>query len=143
MGDTKDVSEWDEITVRTPGFRARPEQVADFLRAVFPEDVVLAFQQRVAEGAMRGAVKEFRQVADRKLDPESIQGEVALAVTHTILSHFDPDHKEWGGKFPPKLLCSHHDTDAEPAYYGMTPVMSECPGYPHCRAGMEIRETRR
>jgi hypothetical protein len=143
MGDMEDLSKWDEITIRTPGWRARPEQVADFLRAVFPEHVVLAFQQRVAEGAMRGAVKEFRDMASRKFDTATVPGEVAAKITETILSHFDPDHPEWGGKFPAKLLCPHHDTATQPAFYGMTPVMSECPGYPRCRAGMGIRETRR
>lgn len=143
MGDVEDLSNWDEITIRTPGWKAKPEQVADFLRAVFPEDVLLAFQQRLVEGALRGAVQEFRNVAQRKFDPESIQGEIAMAVTETILSHFDPNHPEWGGKFPPKLLCPHHDTATRPPFYGMTPVMSECPGYPRCRAGAGIRETRR
>lgn len=143
MSDIEDLSQWDEVTVRTPGWRATPEQIADFLRAMFPEDAILKFQQRIAEGALRGAIGEFRAVAERKFDPASLHGEVALGVTETILSHFDPDHKEWGGFFPPKLLCPHHDTATQPAFYGMTPVMSECPGIPRCRAGSGIRETRR
>lgn len=142
MSKSSDPKDWDKITIATPGWMAPADQIADFLRAVFPEDAILAYQRRIAEGALRGAVKEFRGVAERKLDTDSIQGEIAMAVTETILSHFDPDHPEWGGFFPPTLLCPHHDTSGQAVCHGSTPAMGPCPGYGLCRAGMDIRETR-
>lgn len=145
VADVEDLSKWDEITIRTPGMRARPDQIADFLRAVFPEDVIEAYQRRIGEGVLREAVADFRRVNERKAASSTHpRAKETGEIIELVLSAMDPDGEGWNGFYPARLLCPHHDDGtARPAFHNMRPVMSPCPGYPRCRAGMGIRETRR
>lgn len=131
-----DMSEWPEITIKSPGWNAAPDQIADFLRAVFPEDAILRYQRRIVEAGLRESVEDLRKIF---ANIEKIGGKPGDQAT---VNHFDPDHEEFGGYFPSKLLCAHHETGTE-VPRSMTPAMAPCPGYPDCRAGIEIRETRR
>jgi hypothetical protein len=139
----KDVNEWDEITIRTPGWKAKPDQVADFLRAVFPEDVILPYQQRVAEAGMREAVRGLRDAFRHAVKQRGDVPQDVILLSETVLNMLDPDHKDFDGYYPSRLVCPHHDTGRKPPHRAMKPVMEPCPGYPQCKAGMEIRETRR
>lgn len=145
MSDARDVSKWDEITIRTPGMQATPDEIADFLRAVFPEDVIEAHQRRIGEGVLREAVADFRRVSERKAASSGHpMAEATKGIVEIVLSALDPDSEDWNGFYPARLLCPHHTDDTvRTAFHGMKPIMSSCPGYPRCRAGIEIRETRR
>lgn len=143
MADPTDLSTWDEITIRTPGFRATPGQVADFLRAVFPEDVILPHQQRVAEAGMREAVSTLRRTFELAVEKRGGIPEDMVMLVDGLLNMLDPDHAEYDGFFPSRLVCVHHDVPVRPPYRQMEPPMQPCPGYPRCRAGIGIRETRR
>lgn len=129
-----DISEWDEVTIKTPGWLATPDQIADFLRAVFPEDAILAYQRRVTEAGLREAVGEIRETFENVKKVGGTPGDAAT------VNNFDPDHKEFGGFFPSSLVCPHHETGTTVAY-GMTPAMAPCPGIPRCKGGAEIRAT--
>lgn len=140
---THDVNTWSETTMKMPPWMASVEQVADTLRALFPEDAIRPYQQRVAEAGIREALRTLRynvrQIIERRDD---LPNELIGLVEH-VLGMIDPDHSDYDGFFPSKLVCPHHNTQAEPAYPQMKPVMSPCEGYPFCKAGVEIRETRR
>jgi hypothetical protein len=140
---THDVSKWSEITIKAPGWKAQPDQIADLLRAMFPEDALVDYQRRVVEGALDGAVAEFRQLMEKKFSTDSAQDVAARSIIESVLSYFDPNHSDWGGYFPPRLLCPHHGIGGKVPYGRRRPVMAPCPGYPSCKAGIEIRETRR
>jgi hypothetical protein len=127
VSDVENLDDWGEITVRTPGWKASADQVADFLRGVFPEDVVHRHQQRVAEAGLREAVGDLRK---------------SFVLVGGLLDMLDPDHREFGGYFPSRLVCPHHDIPVRPPYLA-GPVFQPCPGVPRCRAGSGIRETRR
>jgi hypothetical protein len=139
------VSKWGEITIRTPGMRATPDEMADFLRAVFPEDAIETYQRRIGEGVLREAVADFRRVSERKAATSGHpMARQTSEIVEMVLSALDPDDEGWNGYYPARLLCPHHDDGtARPAFHSMKPVMAPCPGYPRCKAGMEIRETRR
>ncbi|AXH66424.1 hypothetical protein SEA_SATIS_275 [Streptomyces phage Satis] len=143
MSDPTDLGTWDEITIRTPGWKARPEQVADFLRAVFPEDVVYRHQRRVAEAGLREAASELRQVFAKAAEKRGGVPKDVTMLVDGLLNMLDPDHKEFGGYFPSGLVCPHHDVPVRPPYRNMEPAFQSCPGVPRCRAGSGIRETRR
>lgn len=143
MSDPTDLSTWDEITIRTPGWRAKPAQVADFLRAVFPEDVVLPYQQRVAEAGMREAVKSLRRAFEQAVEKRGGIPKDMTMLIEGLLGMLDPDSEEYEGFFPSQLVCPHHDIPVRPPYRQMEPPMQPCPGHPRCRAGAGIRETRR
>lgn len=140
---THDVGTWDEITIKTPGMRANPAEINDFLRAVFPEDAVLPYQQRVAEAGIREAVKELRHAADRAVTQRDDVPEHVKQLITGLLDMLDPDSKEYEGLFPSRLVCPHHEPRTAPAYRQMEPVLSPCQGYPYCKGGIEIRGTRR
>jgi hypothetical protein len=137
-----DVESWDEITIRTPGWRAKPDQVADFLRAVFPEDVILPYQQRVAEAGMRETVGELRAAFEGYVQANQVPKDMEM-LFHGVLNMIDPDSKEFDGYFPSKLVCPHHGGPETRTHSAIPPLMKPCPGYPHCRAGMDIRESSR
>lgn len=139
--NVRDKSEWSEITVKTPGWKATPDEIADFLRGVFPEDGIHRYQQRIAEAGMREAISDIRAAMDRKLggkNPNSTERIVRL-VLEEFLSMLDPDDREFEGFFPSKLVCPHHDPAKEPAYHQMYPVMSPCLGVPRCNPGSGVR----
>lgn len=141
-----DINEWDEITIRTPGWKATPDQIADFLRAVFPEDAILNYQRRIVEGGMREQVAETREALDKKyVEIAKQHGRVPkdmLQLTEGLLELMDPDSPEWGGFFPSRLLCPHHETGTD-VPRSMAPAMTPCPGYPSCQAGLQIRQASR
>lgn len=135
----KDKGEWSEITVRTPGWKATPDEIADFLRGVFPEDGIHRYQQRIAEAGMREAVSSLRTAFQEAVQrrggvPKDIQ--VLFQMTMAML---DPEHENFDGFFPSKLVCPHHDPERAPAYHQMRPVMSPCPGVPRCNPGSGVR----
>lgn len=131
-----DMTEWPEITIKSPGWNAAPDQIADFLRAVFPEDAILKYQRRIVETGMREAVAETRQVFENIKKIGGKPGDM------TTVNYFDPDHEDFGGYYPSKLVCPHHETGTD-VPRSMTPAMAPCPGYPSCKAGLQIRDTRR
>jgi hypothetical protein len=143
MSEPVDPNAWGEMTIRTPGWKARPEQVADFLRAAFPEDVILAYQQRVAEAGLREAVTGMRTAFSKAAERQGGVPKDVTVLVSGLLNMFDPDHEEFDGYVPSQLVCPHHDAPVRPPYRRMEPPMRPCPGYPHCRAGVEIRETGR
>lgn len=138
-----DVKNWDEITIRTPGWKARPEQVADFLRAVFPEDVILPYQQRVAEAGLREAVEDMRRAFALASERNGGYPKDVTMLVEGLLNMLDPDHEKFDGYFPSKMVCPHHGQPESPGWNPVRPVMRPCPGYPYCRAGAEIRQTQR
>lgn len=142
MGDVEDLSTWDEITIRTPGWKAKPDQIADFLRAVFPEDAIEAYQRRIGEAVLREAVADFRRVNERKAAASGHPlAKQTGEIVEMVLSAMDPDDEGWNGYYPSRLLCPHHADGAKQSIF--EPIMKPCPGYPRCRAGMGIRGTRR
>jgi hypothetical protein len=137
-----DMSGWGEATVRTPGSWANVTDMHRVISELFCHDSVHAYQQRSAEAGMREAVAEFRNVAQRKWSGDTEADRLALGIAEIILSHFDPDHEEYGGYFPSTLMFPLHDQSEKGkanGYGRMLPVLSKCPGVPRCRAHEGVR----
>lgn len=143
MTDGTDPSNWDEVTIKKPGMRATPAEVNDFLRGLLPEDVILPYQQRIAEGGMREAVGDLRQALAILIDRRGGIPKDVIQLFSGLLDMLDPDHEGFNGMYPSKLLCPHHEGNTHPPHRQMNPPMRPCSGYPYCKAGIRVRETRR
>lgn len=96
-------------------FTATPEEIADWLRTQFCEDVVLAHQQWIGGLAVEQAAME-------------LEGEAEGVFGTSDYRDFEQwpeaaQHLRANGPFPAVLVCPAHPT--------------MCPGYPKCRVGVE------
>lgn len=130
---------WGQVTILSPGAFADPREMNAVIRELFCHDSVLEYQRRVAEAAMREAVAGWRRAMAKKgLNADSDAGKAILEVVNSVLDSFDPESDEWGGFFPPVMLCPEHDSPVKPKH-GKGIVFTACPGVPWCRAHEGVR----
>lgn len=142
MSKKPDMSDWGEVTIRTPGSWANVTDMHRVISELFCHGSVQAYQQRSTEAGLREAVADVRRAMDRRLADKGEAGELAGKLIEEVLEHFDPDHEEYGGYFPGTLVCPLHDQPKEGSankHGRMLPVFSQCPGVPRCRAHEGVR----
>ncbi|MFE0472669.1 hypothetical protein ACFW2V_13740 [Streptomyces sp. NPDC058947] len=142
MSNGMDMKDWGETTIRTPGSWANVADMHRVISELFCHDSVHAYQQRTTEAGLREAVADMRRAMDKRLEDRGEAGDLARVLIEEILSHFDPDHEEYGGYLPSTLVCPLHgqpEKERSNDYGRMLPVLSKCPGVPRCRAHEGVR----
>lgn len=133
------MSGWGEVTIRTPGAFAGPEDMHRVISELFCHDSVLRYQQRSTEAGLREAVIQLREAFAKVVERRGgVPKDVTMHVDG-LLNELDPDHENWGGYFPSQMVCPFHEQPDRPGWNPVAPVFSKCPGVPWCRAHEGVR----
>lgn len=99
-------------------FKAKPEEILDWLRTQFPEDILQRFYWQVGDTAVAEAMADVRTTAERNtpLADPSTYGEMLAGAVDEM------DPAKGGGHYPSEFMCGKH---------------TKCPGYPRCKTSEE------
>jgi hypothetical protein len=135
----KNMSEWGETTIRTPGSWAGTEDMHRVISELFSHASVLDYQRRSAEAGMREGVAEVRAAFRKAMEARGDVPEHLRLLMEGLLSLLDPDSPEWGGYYPSGLVCPLHEQPQGALTSPGRPVFSACRGVPWCRAHEGVR----
>lgn len=96
-------------------YNALPEQIMDWLRTEFPEDVLLLFQQWIGGLVIDQATDRLNEESMEQPPLQTREFNRGMGMAAMRLQDWTP--------MPSVLLCSRH--------------LDGCPGFPKCRVGTQ------